>query len=90
WYKLPTNLVAVEYGVAYYNAVVNSASPFYIGFVKSGTIVNNPIIEPDDPVDYPLYPLPPVVPDTPETPQTPFPVFGVLGALGLFAVLRRR
>ena len=90
WYKLPTNLVAVENGVAYYNAVVNSASPFYIGFVKSGTIVNNPIIEPDDPVDYPLYPLPPVVPDTPETPQTPFPVFGVLGALGLFAVLRRR
>lgn len=52
--------------------------------------MNNPIIEPDYPVDDLLYLLPPVVPDTPETPQTPLPVFGVLGALGLFAVLRRR
>ncbi|HJJ78430.1 MAG TPA: hypothetical protein O0X62_01545, partial [Methanocorpusculum sp.] len=66
-------------------------SKFYIGFLRSGTIVHDPIVEPgDDPVDDPLFPLPPIVPDTPETPQTPCPVFGVLGALGLFATLRRR
>ena len=91
WDELPTNLLAVENGVAYYKASVNSGSKFYIGFLRSGTIVHDPIVEPgDDPVDEPLFPLPPIVPDTPETPQTPFPVFGVLGALGLFAVLRRR
>ena len=91
WEELPTSLISVQNGAAFYKAAINSVSPFYIGFVKDGSIVNNPEeIQPDIPTEEPFYPIPPAVPETPETPETPAPIFGlVLGILGAVFLTRR-
>jgi len=100
WEALPTNLVKNENGVAYYKAAINGCSPFYIGFVKDGSVVNTEVIEPvtPDTPDTPVTPdepevLPPVdTPDTPEQPaESPAPILGmVLGGLAAAVVLRRK
>ena len=97
WEALPTNLVKNENGIAYYKSAINGCSPFYIGFVKDGSVVNTEVVEPvtpptDEPQDVPGEVLPeiPDVQDEPETPATPAPVLGVLAALGAAVVLRRK
>ena len=96
WEALPTNLVKNENGVAYYKAAINGCSPFYIGFVKDGSVVNTEVVDPVTP-EQPVTPdepevLPPV--DTPETPEqpteSPAPILAVLAGLGAAAVLRRK
>ena len=92
WSEMPTNLIMVDNGRAFYIGVITSGSPFYIGFVKNGTVINDPVIEPEIPDDEPFYPLPPVMPDspqTPENPKTPFPLLGLTGILGALALRRR-
>ena len=94
WEALPTNLVKNENGVAYYKAAINSCSPFYIGFVKDGSIVNTEVVDPvTPPADTPVTPnepevLPPV--DEPETPESPAPILGVLVGLVAVVALRRK
>ena len=94
WEALPTNLVKNENGVAYYKAAINSCSPFYIGFVKDGSIVNTEVVDPvTPPTDTPVTPnepevLPPV--DEPETPESPAPILGVLVGLVAVVALRRK
>ena len=97
WEALPTSLVEVENGIAYYKAVINGCSPFYIGFVEDGSIVNEPVVEPSDeptdvPQDVPGEDLPdiPGVQDEPEEPSTPAPILAVLAGLGAAVVLRRK
>ena len=103
WEALPTNLVRSENGVAYYKASVSACSPFYIGFVKDGSVVNTEAVEPtvpetpetpETPVtpDEPeiLPPIDPVVPETPEQPESPAPILAVLAGLGAVVVLRRK
>ena len=97
WEALPTNLVKNENGIAYYKSAINGCSPFYIGFVKDGSVVNTEVVEPvtpptDEPQDVPGEVLPeiPDVQDEPETPATPAPLFAVLAALGAAVVLRRK
>ena len=103
WEALPTNLVRSENGVAYYKAAVSACSPFYIGFVKDGSVVNTETVEPtvpetpetpETPVtpDEPeiLPPIDPVVPETPEQPESPAPILAVLAGLGAVVVLRRK
>ncbi|MBO5431794.1 InlB B-repeat-containing protein, partial [Methanocorpusculum sp.] len=103
WEALPTNLVRSENGVAYYKAAVSACSPFYIGFVKDGSVVNTEAVEPtvpetpetpETPVtpDEPeiLPPIDPVVPETPEQPESPAPILAVLAGLGAVVVLRRK
>ena len=98
WEALPTNLVKNENGIAYYKAAINGCSPFYIGFVKDATIINEPVdpVTPETP-ETPVTPdepevLPPV--DTPETPEqpteSPAPILAVLAGLGAAVVLRRK
>ena len=96
WEALPTNLVKNENGVAYYKAAINSCSPFYIGFVKDGSVVNTEVVDPVTP-ETPVTPdepevLPPVdEPETPEQPtESPAPILAVLAGLGAAAVLRRK
>ena len=96
WEALPTNLVKNENGVAYYKAAINSCSPFYIGFVKDGSVVNTEVVDPVTP-ETPVTPdepevLPPVdEPETPEEPtESPAPILAVLAGLGAAAVLRRK
>ena len=99
WEALPTNLVKNENGVAYYKAAINSCSPFYIGFVKDGSVVNTEVVDPVTP-ETPVTPdepevLPPVdEPETPELPTeepaTPAPILAVLAGLGAAVVLRRK
>jgi len=100
WEALPTNLVKNENGVAYYKAAINGCSPFYIGFVKDGSVVNTEVVDPvtPDTPETPVTPdepevLPPVdTPDTPEQPtESPAPILGmVLGGLAAAVVLRRK
>ena len=96
WEALPTNLVKVENGIAYYKAAINGCSPFYIGFVEDGSIVNTEVVDPVTPPtetpDVPGEILPeiPGVQDDPEEPSSPAPVLGVLAALGAAVVLRRK
>ncbi len=97
WEALPTNLVKNENGIAYYKAAINGCSPFYIGFVKDGSIINTEVVEPVTPPtetpDVPNTPgtLPPTdTPDTPETPASPAPILAVLAGLGAVAALRRK
>ena len=96
WEALPTNLVKNENGVAYYKAAINGCSPFYIGFVKDGSVVNTEVVDPTTP-ETPVTPdepevLPPV--DEPETPEQPTessaPILAVLAGLGAAIVLRRK
>ncbi len=95
WEALPTNLVKNENGIAYYKAAINGCSPFYIGFVKNGAIINEPIVEPTVP-ETPVTPnepetLPPAdTPETPETPASPAPILAILAGLGAVAALRRK
>ena len=96
WEALPTNLVKNENGVAYYKAAINGCSPFYIGFVKDGSVVNTEIVDPVTP-ETPVTPdepevLPPVdEPETPEQPtESPAPILAVLAGLGAAVVLRRK
>jgi len=96
WEALTTNLVKNENGVAYYKAAINSCSPFYIGFVKGGSVVNTEVVDPVTP-ETPVTPdepevLPPVdEPETPEQPtESPAPILAVLAGLGAAAVLRRK
>ena len=99
WEALPTNLVKNENGVAYYKAAINSCSPFYIGFVKDGSVVNTEVVDPVTPEtpetsvtpDEPEV-LPPVdEPETPEQPtESPAPILAVLAGLGAAVVLRRK
>ncbi|MBO5432384.1 hypothetical protein J5991_10135, partial [Methanocorpusculum sp.] len=99
WEALPTNLVKNENGVAYYKAAINSCSPFYIGFVKDGSVVNTEVVDPTVPEtpEQPVTPdepevLPPVeVPtEEPETPASPAPILAVLAGLGAVVALRRK
>ena len=99
WEALPTNLVKNENGVAYYKAAINSCSPFYIGFVKDGSVVNTEVVDPTTPEtpETPVAPdepevLPPVdEPETPEQPtESPAPILAVLAGLGAAVVLRRK
>ena len=99
WEALPTNLVKNENGVAYYKAAINSCSPFYIGFVKDGSVVNTEVVNPTVPEtpEQPVTPdepevLPPVdEPETPEQPtESPAPILAVLAGLGAAVVLRRK
>ena len=99
WEALPTNLVKNENGVACYKAAINSCSPFYIGFVKDGSVVNTEVVDPVTPEtpETPVTPdepevLPPVdEPETPEQPtESPAPILAVLAGLGAAAVLRRK
>ena len=99
WEALPTNLVKNENGVAYYKAAINSCSPFYIGFVKDGSVVNTEVVEPTVPEtpETPVTPdepevLPPVdEPETPEQPtESPAPILAVLAGLGAAVILRRK
>ena len=96
WEALPTNLVKNENGIAYYKSAINGCSPFYIGFVKDGSVVNTDVVDPvtpptEEPTDVPGEILPEIPPvDEPETPATPAPVLGVLAALGAAVVLRRK
>ena len=96
WEALPTNLVKNENGVAYYKAAINGCSPFYIGFVKDGSVVNTEVVDPVTP-ETPVTPdepevLPPVdEPETPEQPtESPAPILAVLAGLGAAVVLRRK
>ena len=96
WEALPTNLVKNENGVAYYKAAINGCSPFYIGFVKDGSVVNTEVVDPTTP-ETPVTPdepevLPPVdEPETPEQPtESPAPILAVLAGLGAAVVLRRK
>ena len=96
WEALPTNLVKVENGIAYYKAAINGCSPFYIGFVEEGSIVNTEVVDPVTPPteepDVPGTDLPdiPGVQDEPEEPSSPAPVLGLLAALGAAVALRRK
>ena len=99
WEARPTNLVKNENGVAYYKAAINGCSPFYIGFVKDGSVVNTEVVEPTVPEtpETPVTPdepevLPPVdEPETPEQPtESPAPILAVLAGLGAAVVLRRK
>ena len=99
WEALPTNLVKNENGVAYYKAAINSCSPFYIGFVKDGSVVNTEVVDPTVPEtpEQPVTPdepevLPPVEEPTeePETPASPAPILAVLAGLGAVVALRRK
>ena len=99
WEALPTNLVKNENGVAYYKAAINGCSPFYIGFVKDGSVVNTEVVDPTTPEtpETPVTPdepevLPPVdEPETPEQPtESPAPILAVLAGLGAAVVLRRK
>ena len=96
WEALPTNLVKVENGIAYYKAAINGCSPFYIGFVEEGSIVNTEVVDPvTPPIEEPDVPgtdLPdiPGVQDEPEEPSSPAPVLGLLAALGAAVALRRK
>ena len=99
WEALPTNLVKNENGVAYYKAAIAGCSPFYIGFVKDGSVVNTEVVDPVTP-ETPVTPvtpdepevLPPVdEPETPEQPtESPAPILAVLAGLGAAVVLRRK
>ena len=96
WEALPTNLVKNENGVVYYKAAIAGCSPFYIGFVKDGSVVNTEVVDPVTP-ETPVTPdepevLPPVdEPETPEQPtESPAPILAVLAGLGAAAVLRRK
>ena len=93
WEALPTNLVKNENGVAYYKAAIAGCSPFYIGFVKDGSVVNTEVVDPVTP-ETPDEPevLPPVdEPETPEQPtESPAPILAVLAGLGAAVVLRRK
>ena len=99
WEALPTNLVANENGVASYKAAINGCSPFYIGFVKDGSVVNTEVVDPVTPTtpetpDVPETPgdvlpeIPPV--EEPETPASPAPILAVLAGLGAVVALRRK
>ena len=99
WEALPTNLVKNENGVAYYKAAINSCSPFYIGFVKDGSVVNTEVVDPTVPEtpEQPVTPdepevLPPVEEPTeePETPASPAPILTVFAGLGAVVALRRK
>ena len=99
WEALPTNLVKNENGVAYYKAAINGCSPFYIGFVKDGSVVNTEVVDPVTPEtpEQPVTPdepeiLPPVEEPTeePETPASPAPILAVLAGLGAVVALRRK
>ena len=96
WEALPTNLVKNENGVAYYKAAINGCSPFYIGFVKDGSVVNTEVVDPVTPEteepDVPGEDLPdiPGVQDEPEEPSSPAPILAVLAGLGAAVVLRRK
>ncbi|MBR5451256.1 MAG: PGF-pre-PGF domain-containing protein, partial [Methanocorpusculum sp.] len=96
WEALPTNLVKNENGIAYYKAAINGCSPFYIGFVKDGSVVNTEVVEPVTPPteipDVPGTELPeiPDVQDEPEEPSSPAPLAAVIAALGAAVVLRRK
>ena len=96
WEALPTNLVKVENGIAYYKAAINGCSPFYIGFVEDGSIVNTEVVDPVTPPtetpDVPGTDLPdiPGVQDEPEEPSSPAPILAVLAGLGAAVVLRRK
>jgi len=96
WEALTTNLVKVENGIAYYKAAINGCSPFYIGFVEDGSIVNTEVVDPvtpptDEPQDVPGEVLPEIPPvDEPETPASPAPILAVLAGLGAAVVLRRK
>ena len=99
WEALPTNLVKNENGVASYKAAINGCSPFYIGFVKDGSVVNTEVVDPGTPEtpETPVTPdepevLPPVdEPETPEQPtESPAPILAVLAGLGAAVVLRRK
>ena len=96
WEALPTNLVKNENGIAYYKSAINGCSPFYIGFVKNGSVVNTEVVDPvtpptDEPQDVPGEVLPEIPPvDEPETPATPAPILAVLAGLGAAVVLRRK
>ena len=99
WEALPTNLVKNENGIAYYKAAINGCSPFYIGFVKDGSVVNTEVVDPVTPEtpETPVTPnepevLPPVdEPETPEQPtESPAPILAVLAGLGAAVVLRRK
>ena len=99
WEALPTNLVKNENGIAYYKAAINSCSPFYIGFVKEGSVVNTDVVEPTVPEtpEQPVTPdepevLPPVEEPTeePETPASPAPILAVFAGLGAVVALRRK
>ena len=99
WEALPTNLVKNENGVAYYKAAINGCSPFYIGFVKDGSVVNTEAVGPTVPEtpEQPVTPdepeiLPPVEEPTeePETPASPAPILAVLAGLGAVVALRRK
>ena len=96
WEALPTNLVKNENGIAYYKSAINGCSPFYIGFVKDGSVVNTEVVDPvtpptEEPTDVPGEVLPEIPPvDEPETPATPVPLFAVLAGLGAAVVLRRK
>ena len=94
WEALPTNLVENENGIAYYKSAINGCSPFYIGFVKDGSVVNEPVVEPgdestDEPQDIPGEDLP-EIPDVQDEPETPAPILAVLAGLGAAVVLRRK
>ena len=99
WEALPTNLVKNENGVAYYKAAINGCSPFYIGFVKDGSVVNTEVVDPTVPEtpEQPVTPdepevLPPVEEPTeePETPASPAPILTVFAGLGAVVALRRK
>ena len=97
WESLPTTLVKIENGLAYYKATINGCSPFYIGFIKDGSVVNDPIVEPiTPPIDEPQDETQEILPqidntNKPDTPTTPTPILGVmLGGLGATAVILRR
>ena len=97
WESLPTTLVKIENGLAYYKATINGCSPFYIGFIKDGSVVNDPIVEPiTPPIDEPQDETQEILPqidntNKPDTPPTPTPILGVmLGGLGATAVILRR
>ena len=102
WEALPTNLVKNENGVASYKAAIAGCSPFYIGFVKDGSVVNTEVVDPVTPEtpetpETPVTPdepevLPPVdEPETPEQPtESPAPILAVLAGLGAAVVLRRK
>ncbi len=97
WEQLPTYLNKVENGIAYYKAAINGCSPFYIGFVKDGAIINTEVLDP-------VTPETPVTPDEPEVlppadepqdepteePATPAPILAVLAGLGAVIALRRK
>ena len=93
WEALPTNLVKNENGVAYYKAAIAGCSPFYIGFVKDGSVVNTEAVDPTVP-ETPEQPevLPPVEEPTeePATPASPAPILAVLAGLGAVVALRRK